>query len=115
MSFELVEPSMNYDNDFAKVVIDRNTKDYDVLMKWSKVFLKDKSFTSFSGTENARALLFPMEKVFEAYVARNMKKIFNRKNWVVSAQDRGHYLFNTLNGDRHSRPMTAFSKCCIWL
>ena len=101
MSFELVEPSMNYDNDFAKVVIDRNTKDYVVLMKWSKVFLKDKSFTTFSGTENARALLFPMEKVFEAYVARNMKKIFNRENWGVSAQDRDHYLFNTLNGDRH--------------
>lgn len=101
MSFELVEPSMNYDKDFAKVVIDRNTKDYDLLMKWSKVFLKDKSFTSFSGTENASALLFPMEKIFEAYVAQNMKKIFNRENWIVSAQDRGHYLFNTLNGDKH--------------
>ena len=35
------------DKDFSKVVMDRNTRDYDALMKWSKVFLKDKSFTTF--------------------------------------------------------------------
>ena len=102
-SFELVEPSKNYDEDFAKVVIDRNTKEYEMLIKWSKVFLKGKSFTTFSGTDNARALLFPMEKVFESYVARNMKKVFNRANWEVSAQDKGHYLFNTLNGEKHRK------------
>lgn len=102
-SFELVEPSVNYDKDFSMVVIDRNTKDYEMLMKWSKVFLKNKSFTTFSGTEAARALLFPMEKVFEAYVAKNMKKIFSSVNWEVSAQDKGHYLFNTLNGEQHEK------------
>ena len=62
-SFELVEPSKNYDKDLAKVVIDRNTKDYEMLMKWSKVFLKGKSFTTFSGTENARALLFQWKSI----------------------------------------------------
>lgn len=102
-SFELIEPSTNYDKDFSKVVIDRNTKDYEMLMKWSKVFLKNKSFATFSGTESARALLFPMEKVFEAYVAQNMKKIFGRAGWNVSAQDKGHYLFNTLNGENHRK------------
>ncbi len=102
-SFELVESSTNYDKDFSKVVIDRNTKDYDLLIKWSKVFLKDKSFSTFSGTENARALMFPMEKVFEAYVAQNMKKIFGRAGWNVSVQDKGHYLFNTLNGEKYRK------------
>lgn len=102
-AFELVEPSTNYDMDFSKVVIDRNTQDYEILMKWSKVFLKNKSFTTFSGTESARALMFPMEKVFESYVARNMKKVFSRVGWEVSAQDKGHYLFNTLNGEKHRK------------
>lgn len=102
-SFELIEPSTNYDKDFSKVVIDRNTRDYEMLMKWSKVFLKNKSFTTFSGTESAMALLFPMEKVFEAYVAQNMKKVFGRAGWNVSAQDKGHYLFNTLNGETHRK------------
>lgn len=102
-AFELVEPSTNYDKDFTKVVIDRNTKDYEMLMKWSKVFLKNKSFTTFSGTESARALMFPMEKVFEAYVAKFMNKVFYRVGWKVSAQDKGHYLFNTLNGEKHKK------------
>lgn len=101
--FELVEPSKNYYKDFSKVIIDRNTRSYETIMKWSKVFLLNKSFTTFSGTNNARALLFPMEKVFESYVARNMKKVFNRKNWEVSSQDRGHYLFETLNGKNHKK------------
>lgn len=101
--FELVEPSTNYDKDFAKVVINRHTKDYEMLIKWSKVFLKDKSFTTFSGTESSRALLFPMEKVFESYVAKNMKKIFSRVGWNVSAQDKGYYLFDTLNGEQYKK------------
>ncbi len=92
-AFELVEPSVNYEKDFAKVVIDRNTKDYDVLIKWSRVFLMNKSFTTFSGTTNSRALLFPMESVYESYVARQLKKSFVQDGWYVSNQDRGHYLF----------------------
>ena len=83
-AFELVDISRNYDKDFSRVIIDRNTKDYEMLMKWSKVFLKGNSFTTFSGTDNARSLLFPMEKVFEAYVAKHMKKIFSSYNLEVS-------------------------------
>ena len=89
--------------DFSKVTTDRNTKDYDLLMKWSKVFLKNKSFTTFSGTESARALLFPMEKVFESYVAKHMKSVFSEIGWNVSYQDTGYYLFNTLNGMDHKK------------
>lgn len=102
-SFEMLPPSINFDKDFSQVVIDRNTKDYEMIMQWSKVFLKNKSFTTFSGTENARALLFPMEKVFEAYVAQNMKKVFAKYHWNVSAQDKGHYLFNKLNGENYRK------------
>lgn len=102
-AFELVDISRNYDKDFSRVIIDRNTKDYEMLMKWSKVFLKGNSFTTFSGTDNAKSLLFPMEKVFEAYVAKYMKKIFSSDNLEVSTQDRGHYLFSTLNGKEHRK------------
>lgn len=103
VSFELVEPSKNYEKDFSKVVIDRTTKCYEVLLKWSKVFLKNKSFSMFSGTESARALLFPMEKVFEAYVAKNLKKRLNQAGWEVSIQDKGYYLFDTLNGEKYQK------------
>ena len=92
-TFELVEPSVYYEKDFSKVVINRNTKDYEMLMKWSKVFLMNKSFTTFSGKTVSRALLFPMETVFESYVAQQMKKIFCPDGWEVSTQDKGYYLF----------------------
>ena len=93
-AFEMVIPSVNYQKDFSQVVIDRNTKDYDMLMRWSKVFLMNKSFTTFSGEHNARALLFPMEKVFESYVAQQLKKALLDLDWVISTQDKGYYLFD---------------------
>lgn len=94
-AFELVTPSVNYAKDFSKVVSDRSTRDYDMLMRWSRVFLLNRSFTTFSGGTNARALLFPMEKVFESYVAQQMKKALYDLNWTVSAQDKGYYLFDS--------------------
>ena len=94
-AFEMVRPSVHYQKDFSKVVIDRNTKDYDMLMRWSRVFLLNKSFTTFSGGHNARALLFPMEKVFESYVAQQLKKVLVDLDWEVSTQDKGYYLFDS--------------------
>lgn len=93
--FEKVEPSINYQKDFSKVVIDRNTKDYDMLIRWSKVFLMNKSFTTFSESTSARALLFPMEKVFESYVAQQLKHELANLDWEVSSQDKGYYLFDS--------------------
>ena len=92
-AFEMVEPSVNYQKDFSKVSIDRNTSDYKMLMQWSKVFLLNKSFTIFSGKDRSRTLLFPMESVYESYVAQNMKKVMGPNGWNVSTQDKGHYLF----------------------
>lgn len=100
--FELVDPSSNYDQDFFRVVINRNTKDYDNLIKWSKVFLKNKSFTSFAGANSSRALLFPMEKLFESYVAQSLRK-FLHKGWTMSCQEKKHYLFEKLNDDKYRR------------
>ena len=92
-SFENVDESFNYEKDFSKVNIDRSMKNYENLMRWSKVFLYDKSFTSFSGKTEARALLFPMEKLFEAYVAKELGKIISSE-WSLSTQDTGFYLFD---------------------
>lgn len=92
-AFEMVDPSTNYEKDFASVVIDRGTKDYEQLMPWSKVFLMNKSFSTFSGDTTSRALLFPMETVYESYVAKKMSKVFIPDGWHVSTQDKGYYLF----------------------
>ena len=92
-AFEAVDSSTNYEKDFSKVVINRNTRNYEILIKWAKVFLMNKSFTTFTGLTNSRALLFPMESVYESYVAKQMKKVFCPDGWDVHTQDRRHYLF----------------------
>lgn len=93
ISFEFVRPSINYDKDFSKIVIDRNNRDYELILKWSKVFLKNKSFSTFTGQTNSRALLFPMEYVYESYVSQQLKKIMIPAGFDVSSQDKGYYLF----------------------
>ena len=92
--FDDVETSKNVEQDFTKVVMDRDMKEYESILKWSKIFLTDRSFTTFSGKNEARALLFPMEKVFESYVAQEMRKIVVPEGWEISTQDRQYHLFN---------------------
>ena len=95
--FELVNPSWNYASDFDKVQIDRTTKDYEEILAWSKVFLMNKSFSTFSGDNKARALLFPMEKVYESFVSMHIVDIFEREDYSVSTQDTGRYLLKEDN------------------
>ena len=96
-SFELVQESDNYVKDFSKVSLTRGMKEYELLIQWSKIFLLNKSFTTFSGKNAGKALLFPMEKVFEAFIARQVKSLFESQgNGIirVSAQDSGYFLFD---------------------
>ena len=92
MHFELVEPSINYDDDFNKIIFNRTNKDYEWIINWSKVFLKNNSFTNFSGEFKSRALLFSMDRLFESYITKHIKNVFS-SDFDVSTQDRGYYLF----------------------
>ena len=89
-----VEASIDYKSDFAKYVPDRNMKDYETALKWSRVFLEGKSFTSFSGSEVALALLYPMETLFESYIATLLRKKLNTSQCSISTQDRHYHLFD---------------------
>lgn len=91
---EHVELSTNIVRDFAQVHIDRSMKDYRALLAWSRVFLHGESFTSFAGDTSGLVLLFPMETVFEDYVAREIQRTFDPA-WQITAQDTGHHLFDT--------------------
>ena len=93
--FSDVDESKDYKADFSKIVPDRKTTDYQTALLWSKVFLMGKSFTSFSGSEVAFALLFPMEMLFESYIAVHMKKMIVQSEYTFSAQDKTYHLFDT--------------------
>lgn len=89
-----VDESKDYQADFSKIAPDRKTADYQTALLWSKVFLMGKSFTSFSGSEVAFALLFPMETLFESYIAAQLKKMLGHSGYTLSAQDKTYHLFD---------------------
>ncbi len=93
-SFAQVDVSYNIDGDFSKININRTNKNYSHILEWSKIFLKQKSFSAFSGSTVSKTLLFAMEKLFESYVAKNMKKVFKEDIWRVKIQDYKNYLFD---------------------
>lgn len=85
--FENIGLSLDIDNDFSSVKKDRGMTSYEDILVWTKVFLKNESFTAFEGSTGALALLFPMEKLFESYVAEKVKKAFAMRGYNVTAQE----------------------------
>lgn len=92
-SFAEVEVSENILRDFQQCTPDRKMRDYAAALEWSRVFLMGESFTSFAGSREAFALLFPMETLFESYVAARLKRHLDNRVYSVTAQERGRYLF----------------------
>ena len=90
--FDGIQESVDYRQDFAQIRIDRNSREYEKIMKWTEVILQGNSFLNFSDGIKSRSILFAMDEVFENYVACQIKKYF-RENWEVSSQDKNYYLF----------------------
>jgi 5-methylcytosine-specific restriction enzyme subunit McrC len=65
---------------------------YGNLLTWSEVFLKNKSFTNFHGNSINQAILFPMEKLFESYIAFLLKK--HCHGFTIDAQDKRYCLIS---------------------
>lgn len=117
MFFEQVDASVNYEADFSKVVKTRNTTEYENLMAWARVFLQNKSFSTFSGSTSVRSILFPMEKVFEAYVAKMLRKAIIKeteddywREWNVRSQYGAKYLFEAPSNKFRVRPDIVMKK-----
>ena len=91
--FDSINSSTNFAKDFSAISIDRQNRSYEGVMAWTKIFLANKSFTTFAGAHESTALLFPMEKLFEAYVAHHVRKIFCDK-FTVTTQARKKFLFD---------------------
>ncbi len=92
--FDQVESSANIEDDFQKCIADRNMKDYEMALVWCRVFLQGKSFTAYVGSQVAVALLFPMETLFESYIASKLVKAMAGTEYNVSVQDSIYHLFD---------------------
>ena len=116
LAFGNVPFSTDYTSDFSKIGLDYNSKnnvnfknkshssDYSTLLLWCHLFLSGKSFSSFSGSGIAFSLMFPMETLFERYVAVQFKKFLPAEDFSISIQDATHYLFTQPNKKFILRP-----------
>jgi 5-methylcytosine-specific restriction enzyme subunit McrC len=60
--------------DFQRVRLDRGMAHYDHALAWSRLILGDESPLTGAGGHRAPSLLFPMEAVFEAFVAKHLAR-----------------------------------------
>lgn len=93
-AFADIPASTNYPADFSRCTADRNTRDYDPAIRLCQVFLSGKSFTSFSGSADTIALLFPMEVLFERYTAALLRNILPDEEFSLAVQDHRFSLFD---------------------
>ena len=91
--FNGVDCSVDFEADFTKCAADRSMLHYAKALPWCKVFLRGNSFSTFAGSEVAIALLFPMDKVFESYIAAKLRR-YIPDGFEMRTQDRRYSLFD---------------------
>lgn len=87
--FDEIHYSQNIENDFSRCKVNRLLKEYSTLLKWCRIFLKKESFVNQKGSNDVFALLFPMERIFESYIASILRK---QSKFIVETQVREHFL-----------------------
>lgn len=94
--FEQVNSKNNIQSDLLKTAkLDRTYKEYEKVMMWSRLFLNNSSITNTQGNIVNTSIMFPMEKVFEDYIAFLFKKY--SKDYIITAQDRSVFLVTHRN------------------
>ncbi|SIQ87912.1 McrC family protein [Aquipseudomonas alcaligenes] len=63
--------------DFGRIRPDRGMAHYDAAMAWARLILRDESPLTGTGQHLAPSLLFPMEAIFEAFVAKHLARQLN--------------------------------------
>jgi 5-methylcytosine-specific restriction enzyme subunit McrC len=91
-AFEDVPSSANLAADFASCTSAERNANCRKAIDWCRVFLRGQSISNLSGTRHAQALLFPMETIFERYVARMVRR-HAPANLRITTQDRSLHLF----------------------
>jgi len=92
-AFADVPLSKSVKQDINDLKLDRGMKDYHVPIDWAKLILEGFSPLSMQGNHNALSLLFPMESVFESYVASILRDQLV-EGAVLTTQARSKYLVN---------------------
>lgn len=97
--FEFVPASANIRADLAACMsLERNTRHYRTPLFWSRLLLQSETPIPSPGNLECTAVLFPMEKLFEAYVAIQIRRKISPQGWNVVAQARRKHLVEEHQG-----------------
>lgn len=96
--FAEVPASENPSTDFQRVNLDRGMAHYDGALAWARLILEDDSPLTGTGDHRAPSLLFPMETVFEAFVAKHLPRQLNQ-GFALRTQTRSLALVRHLEQD----------------
>lgn len=100
---EDVEFSTNQERDWASINgHNRLFSHYVSVLNWARVFLKKESFASYKGKHLNMAILFPMERIFEDYVAAMFAK-FISEDYTIRKQDKRKHLVESHNQNKKFR------------
>lgn len=77
--------------DFQRVRLDRGMGHYADALAWARLILDEESPLTGTGGHRAPSLLFPMESVFEAFVAKHLARQLARP-LILKTQARSHHL-----------------------
>lgn len=96
-NYSNVPISSNVEKDLIPLShLSRLYKPYETIVEWSSVFLHDKGFINFSGAHLNKALLYPMQELFESFVASLFKKYAT--SHTVHTQHKKYFLIDRHNG-----------------
>ncbi|EGQ7951980.1 McrC family protein [Vibrio vulnificus] len=90
-AFVDVPVSKSVKQDLSALKLDRSMIDYHVPIAWAKLILEGFSPLSMKGESSALSLMFPMEAVFESYVASVLRSSLP-ENVALTTQARSKYL-----------------------
>ena len=97
--FAEVPASKNWRSDFSKVRLDRYARHYSDAMVLCELILKSMNPLTQQGSKGLFALLYPMERVFENYVASKLKRQF--PDFYLRTQDTSHHMINAIGDSTH--------------
>ena len=76
--FDEIPLSRQWKTDWDRHRVDRTMQHYNSVMQWVGLFLFGHGLTTFEGKHVNQSLLFPMEEVFEDFVAYHFRKYQNQ-------------------------------------
>lgn len=107
--FDAIPLSQDPIGELSRCVQSRETRDYTAALRWCQVFFRGESFSPFAGRDQMQALLFPMEQLYESYVAAAFRAVLP-PGYRLSAQDQTHCLFAEPSPQFPLRPDLALTR-----